>query len=317
MRSLRSLSGPLLVVLLAALPAAAQDWRGTGRVDGWVKDSSGKGVPDATVQLTREKGGGGPSVKTDKKGYWAVLGLVGGRWNLDVSAAGYETRKLSVNISEINRIPPMDIQLQKSATQAPPPPELDAAAKAGAEAVAAVTEGNRLVGEKKYAEARAQYEKAIALLPPNAALLKGVAQTYHGEGNDAKAIETLRKVVELDPADTDTKLLLASMLVELGQADEGKGLIEGLPPGTVKDPAIYVNLGISFMNKKKPDDAAVYLTRAIEIDPAQADGYYYRGLAYIQGKRNAQAKADFRKYLELAPNGPEAKEVKEMLQALK
>jgi tetratricopeptide (TPR) repeat protein len=59
------------------------------------------------------------------------------------------------------------------------------------------------------------------------------------------------------------------------------------------------------------------MTKAIEIDPSLADSYYYRGLANIQAKKTAEAKADFTKYLELAPNGPQAREVKEMLQALK
>jgi tetratricopeptide (TPR) repeat protein len=313
----RSLPGCLLLALLWSLPARAQDWRGQGRLTGWVKDPNGQGIADATLALSREKGGG-TSTKTNKKGYWAIVGLSEGRWNIDVSAPGYETRKVSVTVSEGGRVPPMDIQLQKAvAAAAPAATEADAGAKAGAEAVAAVTEGNKLLGEKKFAEARAQYEKAAALLPPNAGLWKGIAQTYHGEKNDPKTIEALRKAAELDPNDTDSRLLLATLLIEQGQHEEGKTLLDALPPGSVKDPAVYVNLGIVFMNKKKPEDASAYLTKAIELDPAQPESYYYRGLSHIQSKKNAEAKADFRKYLELAPDGAEAKEVKEMLQALK
>lgn len=315
MRWLRLLPSCLLFAFFAALPARAQDWRGSGRVDGYVKDQNGQPIADAKVQLARGESGGGPSIKTDKKGYWAVLGLASGSWNVDISAAGFETRKITINVSERKRI--ADIQLQKSAAAAQANPEVDAGAKAGAEAVAAVTEGNKLLMDKKYAEARTQYEKAVALLPPNAGLWKGIAQTYHGEGNDPKTVEALKKAAELDPSDTDSRLLLASLLVEQGQVDEGKTILESLPAGSVKDPAIYVNLGIVFMNKKKPEDASAYLTKAVELDPTQADSYYYRGLAYVQAKKNAEAKADFKKYLELAPNGPEAKEVKEMLRALK
>lgn len=317
-RLLRALSGCLLLAVLSAPAALAQDWKGSGRVDGFIKDQDGKPIEGATVKLTLARLGAGPKpVTTNKSGYWGFMGLAGGQWEIEVSAPGYEPIKTNFGISEASMFHAGDRRLQKAAPVAAAGPEVDAGAKAGAEAVAAVTEGNRLVGEKKYAEARAQYEKAIALLPPNAALLKGVAQTYHGEGNDAKAVETLRKVVELDPSDSETKLLLASMLVEQGQADEGKALLEGLPPGSVKDPAIYVNLGISFMNKKRMDDSIAYLTKAVELDPGQADSYYYRGLAEIQSRKNAEAKADFKKYLELAPTGSEAKEVKEMLQALK
>lgn len=315
MRLFRSLFSCVLVAFLAA-PMWAQDWRGSGRVDGWVKDAGGQPIADATIQLSRGKGSG-PSTKTDKKGYWAFLGLASGGWNLDVTAAGYEPVKKSVSISETNRIPPMDLRLQKSAGPAAATAGVDPAAQKGAEAIAAVTEGNKLLNEKKYPEARAAYEKAIALLPPNAGLWKGVAQTYHGEGNEARTIETLQKAAEIDPSDTDARLLLASLMVAQGQVDEGKAVLDGLPAGAVKDPAIFVNLGIILMNKNKPVDAVGILTKAIEIDAKAADAFYYRGMANIQAKKNADAKADFKKYLELAPTGPEAKDAKEMLQAIK
>ena len=78
-----------------------------------------------------------------------------------------------------------------------------------------------------------------------------------------------------------------------------------------------MNVGILFMNKNNPAQAQTYFGKAIEIDPSQADAYYYRGLTYLNAKKTAEAKADFRKYLELKPQGDEAKEVREILQTLK
>jgi len=312
MRS-RTVPALFLLGLLPSLLILAQDWRGKGRLDGWVRDTNGQPIANAKVELTREKGGG-TSTKTNAKGYWAILGLIGGIWNVDVTVAGYEPRKLSVNVTEAGRVPSMEILLEKAAA---PVAGAQPGRDVGAEITAAVAQGNKLLGEKKYAEARAEYEKALAVLPENPELWKGISQTYHGEGNKAKTEESLRKVIQLDPADTDTKILLGSLLIEEGKVDEGKAMIDALPPGAVKDPAVYTNLGIIFMNKKRPEEARAYMTRAIEIDRAIAESYYYRGLANIQAKKNAEAKVDFQKYLELAPNGPEAKEVKEMLQALR
>jgi tetratricopeptide (TPR) repeat protein len=313
MRSLRSSGLLLLALALAwASPLQGQDWRGSGRVDGWVKDQNGQPIADATLQLSREKGPG-PSAKTNKKGYWAVLGLIGGPWNVDITAQGYAPRKLTVNISEANRIPPMEIRLEPTAAPVAQAPQKDVAG----EVTAAVNQGNKLLGEKKFAEARAEYEKALAVVPDNAALWKGIAQTYHGEGNKAKTEESLRKVVALDPSDTDSQILLADALIDQGKIDDGRAILDGLAAGAIKDPAVYQNLAIVFMNKKRPDDARAFLTKAITADPNVPDNYYYRGLANIQAKKNAEAKADFQKYLELAPSGSEAKEVKEMLQALK
>ena len=302
-----------LAVVLAAPRLRAQEWRGKARVDGWVKDKNGQPVADARVELSREKGGG-TSTKTNKKGYWAILGVIGGEWYVDVSAPGYETRKVTVNLSEASRIPPMEIQLEPAAA---PVAGANARGQTAQEVKAAVEEGNRLLGEKKYAEARTQYEKALAVVPDNVALLKGIAQTYHGEGNRAKATETLRKIQQMDPNDTANRMLLASMLLEEGKLEEGQNILDQVPPGAVKDPADYVKVGILFLNKNNAAQARTYFTKAIEIDPSKAGGYYYRGLSYLNAKKNAEAKADFKKYLELAPDGSEAKEAREILQTLK
>lgn len=310
---------PTAVLLVAGFLAAgslfAQDWRGKARVDGWVKDRGGKAIPGATVTLSRPKGGG-PAVTANEKGYWAVLGLAGGTWNLDVSAKGFETRKVTISLSEGSRIPPMEILLEPAAG---PVAAAGAAApnQAAVEVKAAIEEGNRLLVEKKFPEARAQYEKALAIVPDTPAILKGIAQTWHGENNRGKAIETLRKVEALDPADTDNRVLVASMLLEDGKLDEGQKALDSLPPGAVKDTAVYVNLGILFMNKSNPAQAQIYFSKAIELDPTQGDAYYYRGLTLLNAKKNAEAKADFKKYLEIAPQGDEAREVREILQTLK
>jgi tetratricopeptide (TPR) repeat protein len=305
---------PLIAAaVLAATLAQAQDWRGKGRVDGWVKDADGTPIADAQAELTRDAGGK-ISTKTNKKGYWAIMGLIGGPWNIDVTAAGYETRKLQVSLSEASRIPPMEIKLDKAAPQ---PAEGVAAGGAGEEAIKAVQAGNALLVEKKFAEARAEYEKALALVPDNAAIVKGIAQTYAGEGNTAKAIETLKKAVELDPADTAGRTLLASLMLQEGQLEEGKAMLDALPPGAITDPAVYMNVGILFLNKNQADNAMTYLTRAIEIAPGDGDLYYYRGLAAMQGKKTAEACTDLKKFLELSPDSTDAKEARELVQALK
>jgi len=311
----------ILLFCLAAMPLAAngQDWRGRGRIDGWVRNEKGEPIEGATVKMSLEKETAGPSAKTNKKGYWAILGIAGGKWNMDISASGYETRQLSMTLSEATRTPAVEVKLKPAETGALPGSGVQggAASAAAQEIKAAIETGNSLLSEKKYAQARAEYEKALVLVPDNPAILKGIAQTYHAEKNTEKEIELLRKLTQLDPSDSESRFLLGSLLVQQGKLEEGKEILDALPPGAIKDPGAYVNLGILFMNKNNPEQARVYLTKAIETSPAQPESYYYRGLALMQLKKNADAKVDFHKYLELAPNGAEAKEVREILQAFK
>jgi len=72
----------LAAVALAAAPASllAQDWRGgKARVDGIVKNEKGEPIEGCKVSLRWGRSThGGPDLKTDKKGRWAIFGLVGG-----------------------------------------------------------------------------------------------------------------------------------------------------------------------------------------------------------------------------------------------
>ena len=64
--------------LTLAAPAFAQDWKGMGRLEGRVLDPDGKPLPDVTVKLNLPSRGGGTTIKTDKKGHWAIGGIASG-----------------------------------------------------------------------------------------------------------------------------------------------------------------------------------------------------------------------------------------------
>lgn len=319
MRFRRSISKAALaaaVALFVASVGAAQDWRGKARVDGRVITDKGEGIPGAKLNLRR--GGAGPeALTTDKKGRWAYLGLANGAWDVDVEASGYLPYKTTVQLSEINRIPPMDIRLQP-APKAEPTPAGGTPKGAPPDVIPILQLGNQLLEQKKFAEARAEYEKALALAPNAPPILRAIAQTYYGEGKLDEAIATQKKYVELDPDNTSELLVLASLLLEKGNVDESKAILAKLPPDSIRNPAVFINFGINLLNKKKPEEAWTYFDQAVKVAPADADGYYYRGLtAYQLKNKKAEARADFQKYLELAPTGENAADVKEYLKTLK
>ena len=83
----------------------AQDWRaGTGRLDGKVMDAAGQPLAGATVKLELA-GRGGTELRSDAKGRWAILGLTGGEWAVEVSADGYVSRRVTLSVSEAARRP--------------------------------------------------------------------------------------------------------------------------------------------------------------------------------------------------------------------
>lgn len=181
-------------------------------------------------------------------------------------------------------------------------------------------------------KAVADLQKALPQVPDTTPELKEVrnqimqvmAQAYYRAGDTPNAIATLQQLDQTDPmgatpdqAHMTREVLLANLYLENGQLDQGRALLDKLPAGAISDPTAYINIGILFLNKKNPSDAAMYFTKAVSMDPKRADTYYYRGLAEVQMKKNKEAKADFEQVLALAPDSSEAKDAKQLLASLK
>lgn len=99
--------------------------------------------------------------------------------------------------------------------------------------------------------------------------------------------------------------------------DKGVSLLESLDQAAIKSPDIFFNVGVSFRNKDKPEQAITYFSKAIALDPAYVDGYFQRGMTYFSLQKLAEAKADFQKVVELAPTGPQGETSKKVLDQLK
>jgi regulator of sirC expression with transglutaminase-like and TPR domain len=57
-------------------------------------------------------------------------------------------------------------------------------------------------------------------------------------------------------------------------------------------------------------------TKAIELNPNLAEGYYNRGTAYRRLGDPEHAIHDYERYLQLAPDGPQQKEVRSLIKQL-
>ncbi|HEY2945594.1 MAG TPA: tetratricopeptide repeat protein, partial [Vicinamibacteria bacterium] len=276
--------------------AAAQDWKGAGRVEGRVLATDGTPIAGATVKLDNPGRGGGPTVKTDKKGKWAYLGLVGGAWNVDVEAAGFVSKKLSMNVMEAGRVPPVEITLEKAGPPAPPP-----------ELVEAIKKSDEAYKAGRFEEALGVYEKLLAMRPDLATLIhQQMGFALIQLKRQAEALDHLQKVLDAEPQNMQIRAIMAQAALEGGLIDRGVELLKGLDPSAITSPDVFFNIGVNFINADRPEEAITYFGRAIALDAAYADGYFRRGLAYLQLGKMAEAKADLAKVIELTPTGPQA-----------
>jgi tetratricopeptide (TPR) repeat protein len=150
----------------------------------------------------------------------------------------------------------------------------------------------------KYAAAETSYQKALTLnaaaAKPNpditAAANNQLGQSYGKTGKSKEAAAAYELAAKADPTKAAT---------------------------------YYFNEAATLFNSSDIDGAAAAADKAIAADPTKADAYYIKGQALVQ-KATVDPKtnvitappdcvAAYQKYLELAPTGPHAQEVKDVL----
>jgi tetratricopeptide (TPR) repeat protein len=312
----------LLVAIAGAIvPAAAQDWKGRGRVQGIVNDENGKPVTGATVKLTKIGADAGPEpLATNDKGRWSFLGLGGGMWKVEIEFPGYAISDGTIPVSEFGNNETLIIHLQPAAAVAAAQGGTAAAEEQAATEAAtqALSEAGRLIEAGSLAEGRALLKEAMAILDvaKHPAILLTEARTWFQEGNIPQTLTTLEQALALDPNHVDSLKLISSILINEGREADAQQYVARLPAGQQVDPNALLNQGISLYNEGNLDEALSRFDQIVADYPSLADAYYYRGLVYLGKSQNAQAISDFKKMLELDPNHANAEEAKEFLQYL-
>ena len=187
MLSHRILAAAAVLLLVAAgAPALAQDWAGKGRLQGVITDQSGQPVAGAKVTLGRGqdgKGGGPAPITTNQNGSWSILGLAGGPWRITIEMPGYLISEGNLQVNESGPAAPIRVSLKPAAQEQQQPAAAGGATGtvSGEELRAWLQKGDEFLKAKQYAQARAEYERALPHLEPNnqAVVLRGIAATYH------------------------------------------------------------------------------------------------------------------------------------------
>ncbi|HEY9421512.1 MAG TPA: tetratricopeptide repeat protein, partial [Thermoanaerobaculia bacterium] len=272
-----------------------------------MKDETGKPIEGARITLRKgtervdPKADGPKPITTDKNGKWSILGLTGGPWSILIEKEGYMTSEGQAPVNEFAVAQPINITLKQ------PPKEVVQKAQeesAAGQAKASLESANALLAQGKYAEARAAYEAGMAKLEDKSlhpAIYRAIADAWYKEGKTDQAIASLKKSLEYAPDDAATLQLLVNLLVGANREDEAKVYMAKLPQGATVDPNTILNLGIKEFNGGKMDQAMAHFDRAVRENPSLAEAYYFRALVYMNQEKNAQARADLEKLLQLDP----------------
>lgn len=305
--------------LLLATLLSAQGWAGRGRLSGTVEDSEGNAVEGASIKLTLD-GAGPEEVATNRRGRWVRAGLRSGEWVVLVSKPGFVPTEHTVMLNEYatgGDRPVLETELEVAEAGAAGAAALtdDAAAQAARELL---EQGNALIAVEDFEGAIRVFSEALPSLPDGAkaSVLVIIAQTQARLERDDEAIANLEKALALAPENVDALRLMSRRLTALGRSEEAQQYLARLPEDLQADPEILLREGVELYNQNDFEGAVEQLTAAIEGAPDWPDAYYYRGLARMAATQNEAAAEDFRKLIELAPDGPRAEEAKQFAEYL-
>jgi Flp pilus assembly protein TadD len=311
-----------VAVLFILLPSQARAQ--SASVRGSVVDEQGAPLPGVQVQLEYLGESRRKIVKkltTDKKGGFVQVGLAGGLWRFTFAKEGFKTDGLESHLSlgGVSEIPAVTL------SPAPPPVPAaaaatapDAAALAGvAELEATYAKGVEALAAGQDAEAEALFKQVLEKAP-------GVGAAHYNLGliamkrKDLSAAESaFRKDVELRPQEPKAYVALATLLGSVQRGDEALALLQEAAGSFATNGNFQFALGVAALNAGRDAEAQPALMKAAELDPANAEARYYLGTLAMGQNEAATAMTHFKRYLELAPQGPNAAVAAKLLEALK
>lgn len=334
---------PAVLLAMGAAPALAQT---QGRIVAKVKaKADGSPVAGATVVMKRTDRNWSKEFTTDAKGQFSQAGLDPNNFEVTITAPGFAPFRESVKI-------PMGDTLQKefllekpgaatTTTGTQTAPDTEGYAEE-TEARAALDAARPLYAEHKYAEALPYFDSCLAKLKESLAKTKDESAkaalqqmvqmssrarafclTEVGKFADARPFmeETFARnepEAKLDKSKWDQPVVQAMVKICQGMKDaEGEKKYQAIIDSIVGPrPEVAYNEGVNAFNANRMKEARTHLLKAISINPQFPDSYYMMGLVELNSGNMGGAKQNFRKYLELAPSGKYASEVKDTLHAL-
>jgi tetratricopeptide (TPR) repeat protein len=288
-------------------------------------------------------------MKTNDKGEYFSVGVVGGTYNVTVSkdgkpVEGASALSFAVSASKDENVLNFDLaKLQKEVAS-----NLNADDKAKLESAkqeqAKVKNLNDALASARAASQTGNYDEAIRIMKeattadPNRDLLWAqLGAAYLGAARHASdkaaATEYFRQAADAYEKAIAIKATgpyhnnLGEAYARTGKTQEA---IQEYQAAVQAEPTLaakyYFNLGALLTNSGHPDEANDAFDKVIAADPNYAEAYFQKGVnlmgkAKVDDKTGAitappEVAANLNKYLELSPNGPNADAAKQLIASL-
>jgi tetratricopeptide (TPR) repeat protein len=326
---IRSLVGGLCIGLLAlaltglATSASAQ----TGGIRGKIADEAGKAVEGATVVVDSPEGLGSVTLKTNKNGEFFSIGMRPGNYNVKATKDNLTAGLRGVHVGLGDPVNVETLTLRKGGGPGGAnvsPEEAEKARKQQEALQTAFKSAQAAADAGNLDDAIAQFTKLATDAPKCMVcyLQLGTVQAKKGDQASLDAAEaSYKKAIEMDPTSAEPYNALAGLynsekkFEQAGQMSSKAAELSGGAGGLGGDPTTIFNQGIILWNQPgKAAEAEKAFQKVTVLDPKMADAYYFLGMTLVNQAKLADAKKPFETYLQLAPTGKYADQVKGLLQ---
>jgi tetratricopeptide (TPR) repeat protein len=285
-------------------------------IEGEVKGEDGKTLVGAVIKIDRTDITAHYKTKTDKKGHYFYNGLPLGNYNVSVEVDGKDVDRKTGVRSKLGDPTNVSFDLQASKQERDAAQSvMQKAAETGQitkEMERGMTAEQKAALEKTLKEREGQLKQHKEL---NDAFSAGM--TAMGEKQYDQAVEALTKASEIGPTELAVWANLADAYMKLASTKTGaefdaaaqKGLDAygkaiALKP---EDAATHNNYALALVQAKKIPDAQAELTKAAQLDPANAGKYYYNLGAVLTNANQSEAAVEaFQKAIAADPNYADA-----------
>lgn len=329
----------LLVALLGA-PSVHAQLNTASAIRGLVLDAQGQPLAGVNVELEFKGESRVKIVKktvTNKKGGYIYSGLLPGTWAFHFTKPGYKTTlaQTDIPLGGIAELPTVTMEAGEDkdnsvagaiSAAAGPSASAPGGPKAGP---GAGTDKSKELAEKytkamaaikagQNAEGEALMKEILTVVPAFAPAHQALATAAVARGDVAEAEASYRKVVEYDPQSAASHLTLANFLAKQGRYEDAFKALQDAGPQFEQDGMVQFALGAAAFNLGRTEEAQAAFLKAAEINPANAEPYFYLGSMAVSRNELPKAIEYLEKYVGMAsPTAPNVAAAKGIITTLK
>ncbi len=187
------------------------------------------------------------------------------------------------------------------------------------EARKAFEKAEAAMSQSKWPAAQKHLENAVALYPDYAQAWCDLGESLRNQSKGKEARAAWERALQVDPKYLKSYLQLARLDLQEGRMEDALATTNrAIEQNPIEYPGIYFFNAVANFNLKRMDAAEKSVRQAIEHDSAheipRAEGLL-AALMVMRGNLR-EAIEHFNKYLEYAPQAPDAAEVKKQIEAL-